>query len=520
VILFTILQGWGIKLSHNKFFLKRFWDEWQLGIDNLDDVSAFSRFFRNYVGPIRFVSVSFVLIMAAIAYHYYELYTVLNSDVPLSSSSRNDAFVEFGWNAFALIGLLFLLALSNLFIITQLIFKSADLIGVKLEFACVGPKNSLKVGCVFSRLNFMIKSIEENRKMIEAYQNDLLEKNTILDESEKKFRHVINTSPDAILVMNEEWKFIQSNHTAHEMFGYNDEELQILTPYNLASNSMSNCLIEEVMQQEMDEFECTCIRKDNTEFPVQIRLKKLDSDKDDTHTLAIITDITERKKNTQRLKESLDEKELLLREIHHRVKNNMQIISSMLGIQAISSTNPEIKEILAGSQSRIMAMMLIHEKLYNTVDIASIDFKKYTYELIQRLYDTCTLNHEDITHTIDVDKLILDIDTALYCGLIINELVSNAFKYAFLRRDSGNVHVSVISRNNHVILSVSDNGTGMNNDIDITKTKSLGLRLVYKLSKFQLKGEFSFESSPSGTHFTITFAPRVLTQTTPDGYTI
>jgi two-component sensor histidine kinase len=192
----------------------------------------------------------------------------------------------------------------------------------------------------------------------------------------------------------------------------------------------------------------------------------------------------------------------------------------MLGIQAISSTNPEIKEILEGSQSRIMAMMLIHEKLYNTVDIASIDFKKYTHELVQRLYDTCTLTHENITHTIDVEKLILDIDTALYCGLIINELVSNAFKYAFILRDHGNVHVSVISRNNHVILSVSDNGAGMDNKIDISKTKSLGLRLVYKLSKFQLKGEFSFESSPTGTHFTITFSPKLLTQFGSEGYTI
>jgi PAS domain S-box-containing protein len=520
VILFTISQEWGIKLSHNKFFLQRFWDEWQLGIDNLDEASAFSRFFRNYVGPIRFVSVSFVLIMVAIGYHYHELYTTLGSALPLSASQRQDAFVEFGWKAFALISLLFLLALSNLFIITQLIFKSAEMIGVKLEFARVGSKNSFKVGCVFSRLNFMIKSIEENRRMIQAYQNDLLEKNTVLDESEKKFRHVIDTSPDAILVMNEEWKFIQSNHTAHEMFGYSNEELQFLTPYNLASSSMGNCLIEEVMQQEMDGFECTCIRKDSSEFPVQIRLKKLDSDKDNTHTLAIITDITERKKNTQRLKESLEEKELLLREIHHRVKNNMQIISSMLGIQAISSTNPEIKEILEGSQSRIMAMMLIHEKLYNTVDIASIDFKKYTHELVQRLYDTCTLTHENITHTIDVEKLILDIDTALYCGLIINELVSNAFKYAFILRDHGNVHVSVISRNNHVILSVSDNGAGMDNKIDISKTKSLGLRLVYKLSKFQLKGEFSFESSPTGTHFTITFSPKLLTQFGSEGYTI
>lgn len=489
-----------------KEYILRFQQEWSLSAKDLENASALTRFFRNYIGPIRFVTLSFIIILGFMGYHYYQFYVQLSHQAP----NLTNNFYTFGVSSLLLIFLLFVIALGNIFIMTTLIFKSADMIGETLDYPCDSPKNNFSVKCVFSRLNFMISSIELNRSMIKAFQNDLLEKNRILDESEKKFRHVINTSPDAILVMDNQWNFIESNHTAQEMFGYTESELQSLTPYNLASSNVSNCLVEDVMQQETDEFECTCIRKNNSEFEVQIRLKRLERGKDDSHMLAIITDITERKKNIIRLKESLDEKEILLREIHHRVKNNMQIISSMLGIQAINSTNPEIKEILSGSQNRIMAMMLIHEKLYNTVDIAAIDFRKYTNELMQRLYDTCTsLNHERITYVVEVDKLILDIDTALYCGLIINELVSNAFKYAFNGREEGQVKVSTeCIDGSTIVLSIQDNGVGMDKEIDITRTKSLGLRLVYKLAKFQLKGEFSFSSDSNGTQFHVTFSIR------------
>ena len=504
-----ILQVWGIKLQNPKNYFDLLRQEWSLSATDLENASGLTRFFRNYIGPIRFVTISFIIVLIAFAYQCYYFYQLLQ--VSHETSYILHEFTVFGWRVLGLVFFLFAMAMGNIYIMSTLIFKSADMINETLEFRCAKPSNNFSVQCVFSRLNFMISSIEQNRIMIKAFQNDLLEKNSILDQSEKKFRHVINTSPDAILVMDKQWNFIQSNHTAEIMFGYTNEELNTLTPYNLASTSMNNNFVQDVMQQESNEFEFTCTRKDGSNFDVQIRLKKLEErKKDNSYMLAIITDITERKTNIRRLKESLDEKEILLREIHHRVKNNMQIISSMIGVQAISSTNKEVKELLASSQSRILAMMLIHEKLYNTSDIAAIDFGKYSYELMQRLFDTNTSDvNQHITYTVNVKQLILDIDTALYCGLIINELVSNAFKYAFIGQDTGNVNVSITHNpDQSVTLQVTDNGIGMDHDIDISKIKSLGLRLVYKLANFQLKGKFTFSSTPNGTSFDITFIPK------------
>jgi PAS domain S-box-containing protein len=500
---------WGIKLQNPKNYFNLLRQEWSLSATDLESASGLTRFFRNYIGPIRFVTISFIIVLISFSYQCYHFYHLLQATHDAASLLHK--FAVFGWTVLGLIFFLFAMAMGNVFIMSTLIFKSADMIDEALEFRCVKPSNNFRVQCVFSRLNFMISSIEQNRIMIKAFQNDLLEKNSILDQSEKKFRHVINTSPDAILVMDKQWNFIQSNHTAEKMFGYTDEELHTLTPYNLASTSMNNNFVQDVMEQESNEFEFTCTRKDGSNFDVQIRLKKLEErKKDNSYMLAIITDITERKTNIRRLKESLDEKEILLREIHHRVKNNMQIISSMIGVQAISSTNKEVKELLASSQSRILAMMLIHEKLYNTSDIAAIDFAKYTYELMQRLFDTNTAEeNQHITYAVNIKQLILDIDTALYCGLIINELVSNAFKYAFVGLKKGIITISIAHNpDKSVTLQVTDDGVGMDHDIDISKIKSLGLRLVYKLANFQLKGQFTFISTPTGTSFEITFIPK------------
>lgn len=494
---------WGIKLRYPKDYLRLLRQEWSLNSTDLNNTTGVTRFFRNYIGPIRFVTISFIIILILFGYNFYSTY---QSVLYTQNSYIKDQVLDFGWTLLILLLTLFTVSMVNIFIMSTLIFKSADMIDETLEFRSAKPTKKFSVQCVFSRLNFMIKSIEQNRIMIKAFQNDLMKKNSILDQNEKKFRHVINTSPDAILVMDAQWNFIESNHTAHKMFGYTQDELQLLTPYNLASSSMNNYLIENVMRHEADEFEFVCTRKDGSNFDVQIRLKKLD----ESYMLAIVTDITERKQNVRRLKESLHEKEILLREIHHRVKNNMQIVSSMIGVQAISSTNQEIKEILGSSQSRILAMMLIHEKLYNTTDIAAIDFGKYTHELIQRLFDTNTSNErQNIIYDIDIDTLILDIDTALYCGLIINELVLNAFKYAFLGRDHGKIKIMILRNlDQTVTLSVSDNGVGMDNKIDISKTKSLGLRLVYKLANYQLRGKFNFESETIGTRFNVNFFPK------------
>ena len=205
----------------------------------------------------------------------------------------------------------------------------------------------------------------------------------------------------------------------------------------------------------------------------------------------------------EKIKQSLKEKEVLLREIHHRVKNNMQIISSLLSLQSNSMPKKKYSGIFKESQNRIISMALIHEKLYHSRDIEKIDFKEYIDDLVRSLFQSYEV-YGNIELRIDVKDVFLGIDFAIPCGLILNELVTNSIKYGF--PDGRKGLISIIIKSNetgYVELEVNDNGVGIPEDFDISKTKSLGLHLVTILSE-QLNGEISFDRN-NGTKFMIKF---------------
>ena len=219
-------------------------------------------------------------------------------------------------------------------------------------------------------------------------------------------------------------------------------------------------------------------------------------------------DITERKAADDILKKSLSEKEVLLKEIHHRVKNNLQIISSLLYLQSKKVTDEGTREIFRGSQDRIKAMSLIHEKLYESPDLARINLEAYIQGLLQSLFQTYGVNQELINYHVNVDGINLGMDMAIPCGMIINELVTNALKYAFPEGQEGQVVVEVVKNGlGGCILSVSDNGIGFPESIDFKNTETLGLQLVNNLAG-QLDGEISLESKSDGTKFMFTFEPQ------------
>ncbi|MBF2066391.1 MAG: PAS domain S-box protein [Calothrix sp. C42_A2020_038] len=214
------------------------------------------------------------------------------------------------------------------------------------------------------------------------------------------------------------------------------------------------------------------------------------------------TDITISKYTETRLKASLKEKEVLLKEIHHRVKNNLQVISSLLRLQAGYVQDEEALEILRDSQNRVRAMAMIHESLYQSTDLGKIKFSEYVQNLSQNLVRGYALN-SNIQINLKIDPIQLRIDTAIPCGLIINELVSNAIKHAFVGID-GIIYIDFLDLgNSKYSLSVSDNGVGIPDDIDTRRSQSLGLQLVWSLVE-QLEGSIIFNNK-LGTSFTITF---------------
>jgi two-component system response regulator len=217
-----------------------------------------------------------------------------------------------------------------------------------------------------------------------------------------------------------------------------------------------------------------------------------------------ISDITEQRKNQEKIKASLQEKVVMLKEIHHRVKNNLQVIYSLLNLQSGYIRDPEAQGMFRECQGRVKSMALIHEVLYRSEDMARVGFADYVRTLVENLYRSYGFRTPPISLQIDVKDVMLELDTAIPCGLIINELVSNAFKYAFSEGQAGEIYVGICPiEGDRYRLTVRDNGKGFPEEIDFRNTESLGLQLVNTLTG-QLGGSIELNLS-GGTEFVITF---------------
>ena len=216
-------------------------------------------------------------------------------------------------------------------------------------------------------------------------------------------------------------------------------------------------------------------------------------------------DISERRLAEDQIKASLDEKEVLLKEIHHRVKNNMQVITSLLSLQSDIIKDQQHADMFRESQERIRAMALIHEKLYRSRDLARVDFNEYIKSLVNGLFRSHGIDTGRIVMKVKVEDVSLGIDHAIPCGLVINELVSNALKYAFPEDRKGEISVTLRSiSEDEIELRVSDDGVGIPEDMDIGSTDSLGLELVTILTEDQLEGKINLDRT-GGTTFRILF---------------
>lgn len=210
------------------------------------------------------------------------------------------------------------------------------------------------------------------------------------------------------------------------------------------------------------------------------------------------------------IKKSLREKEVLLQEVHHRVKNNLQIMSSLVKLQSYYIADESMLNIMKETESRIHSMALVHSKLYNTRDYEHINFSEYVKSLTDSFINTFGTKLKDISFHIRINNISLNIDTAVPCGLIINELVSNAIKYAFTDNRSGVITISLDHHGEkHYILNVSDNGIGFIKEPDLHNASTLGIQLVSLLTK-QMNGELKMSTTPGkGSEFTIIFEEAV-----------
>jgi len=344
----------------------------------------------------------------------------------------------------------------------------------------------------------IIRDVTEQKRAEEA-----------LRESEEKYRSLSNQLPIGIYRSTKDGKILHANPALASILDYESvEELVQVTSADLYDSPSDRT-------KQLEQWKAS---KGDVCSEIKLRTKKnRDIWVRDTGRIIFgrngeidyidgtIENITERKLAEEKIKSSLREKELLLQEVHHRVKNNMQIISSLFSLQSKGIEDEEQLHIFKSSQDRVKSMALIHERLYQSGDFARVDFAEYTRGLTSHLFGSYGIAPDFIKSFVDIKDVFLDINTAIPCGLVINELVSNSLKHAFKNGQQGEVRIGMSALNgNEIDLVISDNGVGLPEDVDFRNTESLGLRLVSILAESQLHGNIEVDRT-NGTSFHIRF---------------
>ncbi len=342
--------------------------------------------------------------------------------------------------------------------------------------------------------------------------SDITESEKLQDEKDlvtKEAQDLYENAPCGYYGINSDGEFTKINKTLLKWLQYKSEELLgqnisvIHTPEsmlewkNLRNSFTENGNIENKIE--------TYIRKDGSTFPVILNSNIIqDKNGDILNTRSMVTDISDRIKYEEEISKSLKEKEILLKDIHHRVKNNLQIVSSMLFIQARKIDNQDAKNVLIESQNRINSIALLHEKLYMSKSLSLVDYDDYLKRVIDQFISTWAKKLEKIELEIDAKGVMLNSEQAIPCSLIINEIITNSMKYAFPDANSGKITIKCTQDEDHTVLECFDNGIGFQK-VDKPKTKSLclGIDLIKGFTE-QLNGKIEF-SSDNGTYYRIEF---------------
>ncbi len=329
-----------------------------------------------------------------------------------------------------------------------------------------------------------------------------------LRQSEERFAKIFRSSPAAIFISALDTGIVLDmndsclawlGYQRHEVIGHSTLDLSLWRNYD-DRMEIAGRLSDERAITGIEKTFCTKSREERDAL-ISAELIELSGE---PCVVWIAYDITERKRADERIKNSLREKEVLLQEIHHRVKNNLQVISSLLNLQSGYIKDPVVKELFRESQDRVKSMALIHEKLYKSTDLARIDFSEYVHSLTQMLFQSYRATRGDIQLKSQVEPVFLDIDTAVPVGLMLNELVSNSLKHAFPTGGPGTIFIDLEPRSkDEYTLSMRDDGVGVPDDFNVETSNSLGLRLVRILTK-QIGGALEFRSDDE-TEFKIQF---------------
>jgi len=328
------------------------------------------------------------------------------------------------------------------------------------------------------------------------------------EEQLRLLSSAVEQSTEGIAVSDLKGNLVFVNNAFATVYGYTSKELVgkhlsiFHTPEQMPSVEAANQQI-----QETGEFsgEIWHIRRDGTVFPGLMHNSLLrDNEGNPVGMIGTLRDITARKQAEEQIEAALKEKEVLLQEIHHRVKNNLQIISSLLDMSSLRTHDQQAISLLTDARSRIHIMALIHSQLYQSKRFDQIDMQSHIRELVGYL-SAAYAARKRITPVVEVSGVCLSLTQAIPCALVLNELISNAFKHAFTEEQEGTLEITMRqSPEGPIVLRIKDNGVGIRDDIDMYHTNTLGLKLVRRLVQKQLRGEIQVNRD-TGTEFIIIF---------------
>ncbi len=410
------------------------------------------------------------------------------------------------------------------------------LIGVFISYISIiwayntfsSDSNILEVGIgilIFLVVVRQIISIKENRNLYLDAQKEIKIRKEIsksLKRSKSAYKTIFDNTGTATIIIDESEEIALANTEFEKLSGYSKEELnnkkwadfivdreidddkkEIKEYYDqIISNYVNKAESESDLSSNNSpgNFECNFVDKKGQIKNILLIIVRIPGTK---KILASLLDVTKQRKAEKQLKKSLDEKEMLIKEIHHRVKNNLMVISSLLSLQSQYIKNKDDLEMFEKSKTRAKSMALIHERLYQSKDLKRIDFGDYIERLAIDMFNTYVSDPGRIKLEIDVENTLLDINTAIPLGLILNELLNNSLKYAFPDSRKGTVAVNFSKKETEFKLIVKDNGIGFPENIDFKNTDSLGFQLITSLTG-QIDGKIDLDKK-NGTCFSISF---------------
>lgn len=357
----------------------------------------------------------------------------------------------------------------------------------------------------------VIKSVESS---VHSENTRILASTRVISdrkEYEEKLRHeitfidtVLDFLPNIFFMVDSQLTIIRWNQNLTDRFGYSESEIQDMNPLNFFRDKDHGRVkrkIKEVFENGEAQIEADLLTKEGDAIKHSLSAQRFMID-NEVYMIGTSIDISQQHQMMKELERSNEEKQVLLKEIHHRVKNNLAVVSGMLQLQAMESEDPTLSEKLTDSQLRIQSIASVHELLYKSKSFSRIEMQQYLSELINSIHET-NATYQKIDVIKNIEPVELNINQAIPCSLIANEIITNAFKHAFPDNKDGQITISLTERQGQVKLTIADNGKGVQDKIDFENPESLGIQLI-DILKNQLDAKLNIRSS-QGTTFHLSF---------------